>query len=58
MPDVQLMLGMIYGRYLERYQEAADLLAAAADRLADPNKKKLAQDELAAVSGKLKPPGE
>ena len=58
MPDVQLMLGMIYGRYLERYQEAADLLAAAVDRLADPSKRKLAQDELAAISGKLNPPGE
>ena len=58
MPDVQLMLGMIYGRYLHRYQEAADLLTAAVDRLADPNKKKLARDELDAVSGKLNPPSE
>jgi len=44
--QVQLILGLIYARYLERKQRAKELLAAALPRLSDPEQKKLARGVL------------
>ncbi len=44
--QVQLILGLIYARYLKRPDRAAELLAAALTRLHDPEQKALAQRTL------------
>jgi len=44
--QVQLILGLIYTRYLERKQRAKELLSAALPRLGDAEQKQLARAEL------------
>jgi len=46
MADIHLMLGLLYGRYLQRYQEAADMLGRAISQLTDPGKVALAREDL------------
>jgi len=45
-PDIQLMLGLLYARYLHRYDRAKELLEAAIGRLTDPRKLELARGDL------------
>ena len=54
--DIELMLGMIYGRYLQRYAEAVELLERAAKGLTDSRKQQLAETELQAARKKLTDP--
>ena len=54
--DIELMLGMIYGRYLQRYAEAAELLDRAGKGLTDARKRQLAETELQAARKKLTDP--
>jgi outer membrane protein assembly factor BamD (BamD/ComL family) len=49
--QIQLILGIIYARYLNRRQRAIELLRAALTRLHDPNQKDLAQQTLAQMQG-------
>jgi hypothetical protein len=44
--QVELMLGLLYSRYLHRPQEAVEHLQRAAERLSDPTQIKMCQDEL------------
>jgi len=45
--DIQLMLGLIYGRYLNRFDRAEELLQKALAGLTDPGKIELARSDLA-----------
>ena len=45
--QVELMLGILYSRYLDKPQEALKHLQRAAERLSDPAQVKMCQDELA-----------
>jgi membrane associated rhomboid family serine protease len=45
--QVQLMLGILYSRYLNQPQKAAQYLNAALTRLSDPGQLKMCKDELA-----------
>jgi len=45
--QVQLMLGILYSRYLDQSQQAVKHLQAAAKKLTDPGQLKMCQDELA-----------
>lgn len=45
--QVQLMLGILYARYLDRPDAAASYLRAARDKLIDPGQKQMCDDELA-----------
>lgn len=45
--QVQLMLGILYSRYLNDRQQAIAHLQKAADRLTDPGQQKMCRDELA-----------
>jgi membrane associated rhomboid family serine protease len=45
-PHVELMLGLIYGRYLMQYERAKDLLVRAAERLSGQREGELARQEL------------
>lgn len=47
--QVQLILGLIYVRYLQRWQRARELLREARNRLDDPNQKQLANDLLSEI---------
>ncbi|NLW86146.1 MAG: rhomboid family intramembrane serine protease [Planctomycetes bacterium] len=47
--DIQLMLGLVYGRYLHQYDRARDCLSQALERLQDPRKVELARGDLAAI---------
>ena len=47
MGDIYLMLGLLYGRYLQQYDRAEQMLSAAAERLADTGKLEMARTELA-----------
>ena len=47
--DIHLMLGILYGRYLQQYDQAAHYLEKAADVLHDPKKVELAKADLAMV---------
>ncbi len=49
--QVELILGLIYARYLNRRQRAKELLSAAINRLEGPDQKQLAQDVLQEISG-------
>jgi len=51
--DVQLMLGLLYSRYLNRYQQAVNILEKACDGLTDPSKLTMAREALAAARGRL-----
>jgi len=44
--EVELMLGLLYSRYLERPEDALKHLRAAAKKLTDPGQSKMCQDEL------------
>ena len=44
--QVQLMLGLLYSRYLNNNDQARTHLTAALAKLSDPNQKKMCQDEL------------
>ncbi len=52
--DIHLMLGLLYGRYLHQYNLAETYLAGAIEKLTDPNKRKMAQEDLAAVQRRKK----
>lgn len=45
--QVELMLGILYSRYLQRPQEALDHLQRACEKLSDPNQLELCRQELA-----------
>jgi len=45
--QVELMLGILYSRYLNQPQQAAKHLQAAAEKLSDPGQLKMCRDELA-----------
>jgi membrane associated rhomboid family serine protease len=45
--QVELMLGLLYSRYLHMRDAAVKHLEAALDKLADPDQKKMCEDELA-----------
>jgi membrane associated rhomboid family serine protease len=47
--DIHLMLGLIYGRYLHRYDRAEQLLQRAIETLGDPRKVEMGRKELQAV---------
>ncbi|MHC4353031.1 MAG: tetratricopeptide repeat protein, partial [Planctomycetota bacterium] len=47
--QIELMLGVLYSRYLNRPAEAIKHLQAAADKLADPGQLKMCRDELAGL---------
>lgn len=49
--QVELILGLIYARYLRRPQRARELLTQAAQRLRDPEQQRLAQQVLEEVRG-------
>jgi membrane associated rhomboid family serine protease len=49
--QVQLILGMIYGRHLNDAERAKPLLRAAAGNLSDPQRKKIADDLLVELGG-------
>jgi membrane associated rhomboid family serine protease len=44
--QVQLMLGILYARYLDRPEEAVKYLKAASEKLSDPGQAKMCSDEL------------
>jgi hypothetical protein len=44
---VELMLGILYSRYLQKSEEAVKHLQRAAERLSDPGQVRLCQEELA-----------
>ena len=44
--QVQLMLGILYSRYLRNKDEAVKHLTAAHEKLADPGQIKMCEDEL------------
>jgi tetratricopeptide (TPR) repeat protein len=48
--QTQLMLGLIYSRYLNRPDEARRHLSAALDRLGSPEEARVAREELAALA--------
>ena len=45
--QVELMLGILYSRYLDKHELAVKYLESAAKRLSDPSQLKMCQDELA-----------
>ncbi|MCC7191443.1 MAG: rhomboid family intramembrane serine protease [Phycisphaeraceae bacterium] len=47
--QVELILGLLYARYLDRRQRAKELLTSALTRLNDPQQKELAQQMLAEI---------
>jgi len=49
--QVELMLGLLYSRYLNRPQEAVKHLHRAAERLSDPAQIQMCRDELARLEG-------
>lgn len=52
-PQVRLILGLIYHRYLQDLPKAAETLRRAADQLVQPDQRQLAEQELQDVSQKL-----
>jgi outer membrane protein assembly factor BamD (BamD/ComL family) len=49
--QVQLMLGILYSRYLEQPDSAIKYLAIASEKLTDPGQKKMCDDELQRLQG-------
>jgi hypothetical protein len=49
--QVELMLGIIYSRYLDKPDLAVKYLQAAADKLTDPGQIRLCREELAKING-------
>lgn len=54
--QVQLMLGLIYSRYLQQYQRAHELLVQASARLRNDSEKSLALEEIAHLQTLLRQP--
>jgi len=52
--DIYLMLGLLYGRYLDQYEAAERYLQQAVDLLHDPRKLELARTDLQAVRDRRK----
>ncbi len=50
--QVELMLGILYSRYLNEPEKAIEALKAAKERLSDKKQVKMCQDELARLAGK------
>lgn len=50
--QVQLMLGLLYSRYLDKDQKARELLVKAREHLSDPGQRKMCENELANLSKK------
>jgi tetratricopeptide (TPR) repeat protein len=48
-PDIDLMLGLLYGRYLQQYDRAEQCLTLAIEKLQDARKVEMARGELQAV---------
>jgi len=46
MDQVELMLGLIYSRYLDEHQKATQFLKSAREQLTDPTQRQMCQDEL------------
>ena len=46
MDQVELMLGLLYSRYLDEHDQAKQYLASALERLGDPTQRQMCQDEL------------
>ncbi len=55
LPDIFLMLGILYGRYLQQDARAEELLAKAAEGLTDPRKLDMARADLEAVRRRRTP---
>lgn len=53
LPDIYLMLGLLYGRYLHQYDQAERMLNQAIEGLTDEEKLAMAKADLAAVRQKL-----
>lgn len=53
LPDIHLMLGLLYGRYLHQYDRAQRMLNQAIKRLTDPQKLAMAKADLEAVRLRL-----
>jgi tetratricopeptide (TPR) repeat protein len=51
-PDISLMLGLLYGRYLHQYDRAREYLQRAIESLHDPRKRQLAEEILAEVGSR------
>lgn len=51
--DIHLMLGLLYGRYLQQYEHARTYLRQAIEGLQDPTKKRLAEDTLRLVQERV-----
>lgn len=49
--QVHLMLGLLYGRYLDEKDKAIDQLTKAREKLSDPNQLKMCTDELTRLKG-------
>jgi len=49
--QVHLMLGLLYGRYLNHPQEAIEYLNKAKDKLSDPNQKMMCKQEIDRLGG-------
>jgi len=54
-PDIYLMLGLLYGRYLHQYDRAKHYLQLAIEKLHDPGKVAMAQGDLEQVKKFLRP---
>jgi membrane associated rhomboid family serine protease len=49
--EVELMLGLLYSRYLKRPEDAIKHLRIASDKLTDPGQSRMCRDELARLEG-------
>jgi membrane associated rhomboid family serine protease len=54
LPDIRLMLGLLYGRYLHQYDLAETCLLQALETLSDPDKRAMAETDLQAVRRRRK----
>ena len=50
MGEIYLLLGLLYGRYLNQRDRGAEMLQNAIERLDDPQQAALARDELAKLN--------
>ena len=50
--DIYLMLGLLYGRYLDQYDRSQRLLTQAISLLSDPKKIELAENDLRKIQGR------
>ena len=54
--QVQLMLGVLYSRYLKKDSQALKCLAAARGKLSDPGQLEMCEDEIRRLEGENNPP--